>query len=55
MKLTFRWYGEGRDAVTLQNIRQIPGCTGLMGLLDDKAAGLEKSALWKRPEYLSGR
>lgn len=39
MKLTFRWYGEGRDAVTLQNIRQIPGCTGLMGLLDDKAAG----------------
>lgn len=39
MKLTFRWYGEGRDSVTLQNIRQIPGCTGLMGLLDDKAAG----------------
>lgn len=39
MKLTFRWYGEGRDSVSLQNIRQIPGCTGLMGLLDDKAAG----------------
>ena len=39
MKLTFRWYGEGRDSVTLQNIRQIPGCTGLMGLLGDKAAG----------------
>lgn len=39
MKLTFRWYGEGRDSVTLQNIRQIPGCTGMMGLLDDKAAG----------------
>ena len=39
MKLTFRWYGEGRDSVTLQYIRQIPGCTGLMGLLDDKAAG----------------
>ncbi|MCI6956919.1 MAG: mannonate dehydratase [Candidatus Faecousia sp.] len=39
MKLTFRWYGEGRDSVTLKNIRQIPGCTGLMGLLDDKAAG----------------
>lgn len=39
MKLTFRWYGEGRDSVSLQSIRQIPGCTGLMGLLDDKAAG----------------
>lgn len=39
MKMTFRWYGEGRDSVSLKQIRQIPGCTGLMGLLDDKAAG----------------
>lgn len=39
MKLTFRWYGEGRDTITLKQIRQIPGCTGLMGLLDEKAAG----------------
>ncbi len=39
MKLTFRWYGEGRDSITLKQIRQIPGCSGLMGLLDDKAAG----------------
>ncbi|MGM9522694.1 MAG: mannonate dehydratase [Oscillospiraceae bacterium] len=39
MKLTMRWYGEGRDNVTLKQIRQIPGCTGLMGLLDEKAAG----------------
>lgn len=39
MKFTFRWYGEGRDSVTLKQIRQIPGCSGLMGLLDEKAAG----------------
>ncbi len=39
MKLTFRWYGEGRDSITLKQIRQIPGCSGLMGVLDEKAAG----------------
>lgn len=39
MKLTFRWYGKGRDSITLEQIRQIPGCTGIMGVLDEKAAG----------------
>lgn len=39
MKMTFRWYGEGNDSVTLKQIRQIPGCSGLMGLLDQYAAG----------------
>lgn len=39
MKMTFRWYGEGRDTITLQQIKQIPGMTGLMGVLDEKAAG----------------
>lgn len=39
MKMTFRWYGEGSDSITLKQIKQIPGCTGLMGLLDEKAAG----------------
>ena len=39
MKMTFRWFGTGRDAVTLKQIRQIPGCTGLMGVLDATAAG----------------
>ena len=39
MKMTFRWYGEGRDSITLKQIKQIPGMSGLMGLLDDKAAG----------------
>ncbi|MDL2232732.1 mannonate dehydratase [Ruminococcaceae bacterium OttesenSCG-928-L11] len=39
MKMVFRWYGEGNDSVTLKQIRQIPGCTGLMGVLDQYAAG----------------
>ena len=47
MKLTFRWYGEGRDAVTLQNIRQIPGCTGLMGLLDDTRLAFNSWSVWQ--------
>lgn len=39
MKMTFRWFGEGNDSVSLKKIRQIPGCTGLMGVLDQYAAG----------------
>ena len=29
MKMTFRWYGPD-DPVTLDNIRQIPGMTGVV-------------------------
>lgn len=39
MKMTFRWYGEGNDSVPLKYIRQIPNCSGLMGVLDQYAAG----------------
>ena len=39
MKMTFRWYGEAEDSITLEQIRQIPGCTGLMGCLGQYAAG----------------
>ncbi len=39
MKMTFRWFGEKSDSVTLQQIKQIPGMTGIMGFLDYKAAG----------------
>lgn len=46
MKMTFRWYGDKSDSVTLQQIRQIPNCTGLMGVLDDKAAG----EVWEEEE-----
>ena len=39
MKMTFRWYGSDSDKITLKQIRQIPNCSGLMGVLDYKAAG----------------
>lgn len=39
MKMTFRWYGKNSDSVSLKQIRQIPGMTGVMGFLDYKAAG----------------
>ena len=39
MKMTFRWYGEGRDPISLKKIKQIPGMSGLMGVLDEMAAG----------------
>lgn len=39
MKITFRWYGEGNDSVSLKHIRQIPNCSGIMGVLDQYAAG----------------
>lgn len=39
MKMTFRWFGKNSDTVTLQQIKQIPAMTGIMGFLDYKAAG----------------
>ncbi len=39
MKMTFRWYGEGNDKVTLGNIKQIPGVEGIVWSLHDMAAG----------------
>ena len=51
MKMTFRWYGSNSDSVTLKQIKQIPGMTGIMGFLDYKAAGElwteEEIGLWK--------
>jgi len=38
MKMTFRWFGEGFDPIPLGHIRQIPGMTGIMGVLDQYAA-----------------
>ena len=46
MKMTFRWFGSKSDAVTLQQIKQIPNCSGVMGVLDYKAAG----EVWTREE-----
>lgn len=39
MKMTFRWYGKTADPIPLKYIRQIPGISGLMGTLEEKAAG----------------
>lgn len=39
MKMTFRWYGEGEDSVSLKEIRQIPNCSGIMGMLGQFPAG----------------
>ena len=49
MKMTFRWYGSNSDSVTLKQIKQIPGMTGLMGFLDYKAAG----EVWTEEEIKS--
>ena len=46
MNMTFRWYGSGADPIPLKYIRQIPGMTGLMGLLD-KPAGVD----WPEDEF----
>jgi mannonate dehydratase len=37
--MTFRWFGSNSDRVSLQDIRQIPGMSGIMGFLDYKKAG----------------
>lgn len=39
MKMTFRWYGEGNDSVTLADIKQIPGVDGVVWALHDMPAG----------------
>lgn len=46
MKMTFRWYGSQSDSITLSQIKQIPGMSGLMGVLDYKAAG----EVWEEDE-----
>lgn len=39
MKMTFRWFGVDNDSVTLDQIRQIPGMTGIVGSLFDVPVG----------------
>ena len=46
MQMTFRWYGEGNDTVTAEQIRQIPGVTGLVWALHQKQAG----EVWEKEE-----
>ncbi len=44
MEMTLRWYGSDFDTVTLQQIRQIPGVTGVITTLHDMAPG----EVWSR-------
>ncbi|MDE6635809.1 MAG: mannonate dehydratase [Lachnospiraceae bacterium] len=46
MQMTFRWYGEGNDSVTLSQIKQIPGVEGIVWALHDKMPG----AVWEKEE-----
>lgn len=39
MRMTWRWFGEGNDSITLDNIRQVPGVEGIVWSLHDMAAG----------------
>lgn len=49
MKMTFRWYGKNSDSVSLKQIKQIPGMSGIMGFLDYKPAG----EVWTKEEIKS--
>ncbi|GAU75586.1 mannonate dehydratase [Fusibacter sp. 3D3] len=39
MKMTLRWFGSKYDTVTLEQIRQIPGCVGVITTLYDTKPG----------------
>lgn len=39
MEMTLRWYGPGHDNISLEEIRQIPGVTGVITTLYDKMPG----------------
>lgn len=39
MKMVFRWFGRAHDNITLKDIAQIPGMTGIVGALFDVPVG----------------
>ena len=48
MEMTLRWYGSQYDTVTLKQIRQIPGVTGVISMLYEKLPG----EVWEYEEIL---
>lgn len=46
MQMTWRWYGQNNDSITLDQIRQIPGITGIVWSLHNKLAG----EIWEENE-----
>ena len=49
MKMTLRWYGSKYDTVTLKQIRQIPGVTGVISTLYGTAPG----EVWEMDDILA--
>lgn len=49
MEMTLRWYGSGYDTVTLKQIRQIPGVTGVVSTL----YGTRPGEVWALSEILA--
>ena len=49
MDMTLRWFGEGVDSVSLEQIRQIPGVAGVISTLYDSAPG----EVWSLEDILS--
>ena len=47
--MTMRWFGTGYDSITLQQIRQVPGVSGVITTLYGKQPG----ELWEKEEILS--
>ncbi len=57
MKMTWRWYGENNDSITLDHIRQIPGVEGIVWSLHDKVAGevWEEERIMKEVELIKSK
>ena len=46
VKMSFRWFGEGNDTVSLRDIRQIPGIETIVWALHHKMPG----EVWEKDE-----
>lgn len=57
MKMTWRWYGQGNDDITLDHIRQIPGVMGAVWSLHDKVAGeaWEMERIQEEADYIRSK
>ena len=51
MKMTFRWYGDGNDRISLSDIKQIPGVDGIVWALHNKLPG----EVWEEEEVANLR
>ena len=50
MQMGWRWYGEGNDPITLNDIKQIPGVSTIVWALHHKMPG-EICLMYPRPVY----